>query len=257
MELSALVEHIQKAGTFALESQGGVIRSFKSDGSVVTAVDLAINRSLSRIILEEYPNVNLIAEEAALSFYNPECEYTFVLDPLDGTDTYSMGMPGWCIALGLLKNLEPVGGIIYAPAWGPGGSLIVAEEQGTVTLNGRAMEQGKQTAYPLQIMAPSTAHRYFDYSAFKGKVRNSGSSIVSMAALVLHSQISGAVINTSFIWDIAASHAVIKKLGFDLEYMSGKKIDYNELVDRSPLKDFAVCGTPEALSAIRRTFIYR
>jgi myo-inositol-1(or 4)-monophosphatase len=166
-----------------------------------------------------------------------------------------MGMPGWCIALGLLKNLEPVGGIVYAPAWGIGpGSLLVAEENGTVTLNSRLLKFEKQTAHPMQVMAPSTAHRYFDYSSFYGKVRNSGSSIISMAAIILHSQISGALINNSFIWDVAASHAIIRKLGFELEYLNGKKIEYKELVDRSALRDYAVCGTPDAVKSIRDHF---
>ena len=254
MELLPLVEHIKNAGSFALDAQSSAVRSFKTDGSVVTAVDIAINKAVTGIIQEYYPEVNIIAEEASTSSYNPDYEYTFALDPLDGTDTYSMGMPGWCIALGLLKNLEPVGGIVYAPSWGPVGSLLVAEEKGGVTLNGRLLKIEKETAYPMQVMAPSTAHRYFDYSSFYGKVRNSGSSIISMSAIILHSQISGALINNSFIWDIAASHAVIRKLGFELEYLNGKKIEYKELVDRSSLRDYAVCGTREAVDAIRKNF---
>ena len=257
MELSSLVEHIKNAGSFALDAQSSVVRSFKTDGSVVTAIDIAINKALTGVIQEYYPGVNIIAEEASTSSYNPDCQYTFALDPLDGTDTYSMGMPGWSIALGLLKNMEPVGGIVYAPSWGPRGSLLVADENGTVTLNGQALRLSKETAYPMQVMAPSTAHQYFDYSSFPGKVRNSGSSIISMSAIVLHSQISGALINNSFIWDIAASHAIIRKLGFELEYMDGKKIEYKELVDRSALRDYAVCGTPVAVEAIRKSFIYR
>ena len=254
MELLPLVEHVKNAGSFALDAQSSAVRSFKSDGSVVTAIDIAINKALTSIIQELYPGVNIIAEEASTSSYNPDYEYTFALDPLDGTDTYSMGMPGWSIALGLLKNLEPVGGIVYAPSWGPGGSLLVAEENGSVTLNGRPLKMEKETAHPMQVMAPSTAHRYFDYSSFYGKVRNSGSSIISMAAIILHSQISGALINNSFIWDIAASHAIIRKLGFELEYLNGKKIEYKELVDRSSLRDYAVCGTREAVDAIRKNF---
>jgi myo-inositol-1(or 4)-monophosphatase len=255
MELSPLVEHIRNAGSFALDAQSSAVRSFKSDGSVVTAIDIAINKALTSVIQELYPKANIIAEEASTSSYNPDYEYTFALDPLDGTDTYSMGMPGWCIALGLLKNLEPVGGIVYAPAWGIGpGSLLLAEENGTVTLNSRLLKFEKQTAHPMQVMAPSTAHRYFDYSSFYGKVRNSGSSIISMAAIILHSQISGALINNSFIWDVAASHAIIRKLGFELEYLNGKKIEYKELVDRSALRDYAVCGTPDAVKSIRDHF---
>lgn len=255
MELAPLVKHIKNAGSFALDAQSSAVRSFKTDGSVVTAVDLAINKAVTNTIQEYYPEANIIAEEASSSIYNPDSEYTFALDPLDGTDTYSMGMPGWCIALGLLKNLEPVGGIVYAPAWGIGpGSLMVAEENGSITLNGRPLKLEKETAHPMQVMAPSTAHRYFDYSSFFGKVRNSGSSIISMAAMILHSQISGALINNSFIWDVAASHAIIRKLGFELEYLNGKKIEYKELVDRSSLRDYAVCGTPEAVKAIRTHF---
>jgi myo-inositol-1(or 4)-monophosphatase len=255
MELSPLVEHIRNAGSFALDAQSSAVRSFKSDGSVVTAIDIAINKALTSVIQELYPKANIIAEEASTSSYNPDYEYTFALDPLDGTDTYSMGMPGWCIALGLLKNLEPVGGIVYAPAWGIGpGSLLLAEENGTVTLNSRLLKFEKQTAHPMQVMAPSTAHRYFDYSSFYGKVRNSGSSIISMAAIILHSQISGALINNSFIWDVAASHAIIRRLGFELEYLNGKKIEYKELVDRSALRDYAVCGTPDAVKSIRDHF---
>ena len=255
MELSSLVSHIKNAGSFALDAQSSAVRSFKTDGSVVTAVDIAINKALTSVIQEFFPGVNIIAEEASSSSFNPDYEYTFALDPLDGTDTYSMGMPGWCIALGLLKNLEPVGGIVYAPSWGPAGTLLVAGENGSVTLNGRAFKIDKDTAHPMQVMAPSTAHRYFDYSSFYGKVRNSGSSIISMSAIVLHSQISGALINNSFIWDIAASHAVIRNLGFELEYLNGKKIEYKELVDRSALRDYAVCGTPEAVKAIRKSFV--
>ena len=255
MVLAPLVEHIKNAGSFALDAQSSAVRSFKSDGSVVTSIDIAVNRAITEMIQEYYPGVNIIAEEASTSSYNPNYEYTFALDPLDGTDTYSMGMPGWSIALGLLRNLEPVGGIVYAPSWGIGpGSLLVAEENGDVTLNGRPLKIEKETAYPMQVMAPSTAHRYFDYSSFYGKVRNSGSSIISMAAIILHSQISGALINNSFIWDVAASHAIIRKLGFELEYLNGKKIEYKELVDRSALRDYAVCGTPEAVEAIRKSF---
>ena len=87
MELLPLVEHVKNAGSFALDAQSSVIRSFKSDGSVVTAIDIAINRALTSMIQELYPGVNIIAEEASTSSYNPDYEYTFALDPLDGTDT--------------------------------------------------------------------------------------------------------------------------------------------------------------------------
>ena len=96
MRIEPFLDEILKAGEFAFSSQEKVARGIKSDGTVITEVDLEINRRISLCIKERYPDANLITEEAVDDF-DPEKEYTFVLDPLDGTDVYSQGMPGWCI----------------------------------------------------------------------------------------------------------------------------------------------------------------
>lgn len=255
MKIKELIDDILEAGDFAYCAQEKVTRGLKSDGSVITEVDLEINSRISRRIRELYPEANLITEEADSS-YDPSREYTFVLDPLDGTDVYSQGMPGWCVALGLLRNLEPVAGIIYAPAWGPKyGNLLYTEEGGAVYHNGMKYDIEKKESDSMHILIPSSIHKEYDYSSFTGKIRNTGSSIISLSGLLLHQSVTGVIINRGYIWDMAAADAIIRKFGFMPEYLSGEKIDYSEITDRNRQKDYVVCGYSAAVSEIRKNFI--
>lgn len=43
-------------------------------------------------------------------------EYAFVIDPIDGTHTYSLGMPEFGISVGVLKRGKPYIGVVYASA---------------------------------------------------------------------------------------------------------------------------------------------
>ncbi len=60
-------------------------------------------------------------------------EYVWTVDPLDGTLNFAYGFPYFCVSLGLLKNREPVLGVIYNP---PTQELYCAQKgQGAVTLD--------------------------------------------------------------------------------------------------------------------------
>ncbi|MCQ2603832.1 MAG: inositol monophosphatase [Spirochaetia bacterium] len=249
-----LVEKVIHAGDYAADMQHCVTRNFKADGTVVTEVDMHINKTLGQEIRKLFPDANLVTEEEKETF-DPDREYTFVLDPLDGTDAYSMGMPCWCVSLGLLKGSVPVAGIVYAPTWGlRGGTLIYADLKGDVSLNGHPVEKICKDIRVPQIMIPSSIHHYFDWSSFPGKIRGTGSAVIGISSLLIHSQIIGAVINRCYVWDIAAPHAIIKRLGFDLEYFSGESVDYDNLVYRNKMKDYLICGTSDAISKIRENF---
>jgi myo-inositol-1(or 4)-monophosphatase len=46
---------------------------------------------------------------------NNNSEYTFVIDPLDGTNNFVMGIPDFAVSIGLLKDDEAIFGVIYNP----------------------------------------------------------------------------------------------------------------------------------------------
>ena len=239
-----LVEYVVKGGNMAWEEQAGVNRDIKHDGSVVTHVDKKLNDYLSEAITRLYPDANLVTEETE-SIYDPEKQYSFAVDPIDGTDPFSQGMPSWCVSVGLLKGLTPAAGIIYAPAWGTrGGTLIVSDLDGSVEVNGEKIEYSDDVpdSEGFQAMAGSKSFRSFDMTNFPGKIRAAGAAVISLIGPVIHSNMKISLIPRCHIWDIAAAHAIVKNYGLRTEYMNGDKIDYAPLLNREYTSDFILSG---------------
>ena len=250
-----LVEYVVEGGNMAWEEQAGVYRDVKHDGSVVTHVDKKLNNYLSDAITRLYPDANLVTEETESS-YDPDKEYSFAVDPIDGTDPFSQGMPSWCVSVGLLKGLSPVAGIVYAPAWGTkGGTLIVSDLDGSVEINGRKVEykDEKPDSEGFQVMAGSKTFKKFDLTALPAKVRAAGAAVISLIGPVIHCNMKVSIIPQCRIWDIAAAHAIVRNYGLKTEYVSGEEVDYAPLLNREPTSDFIISGFSEYCDIFKET----
>ena len=119
-KLDILENAIRDAGAYAKQMQSKVHRSYKADGSVLTEVDLEISHRILSLLQNLFPDCGIISEEETTE-RKEDAEYTFVLDPIDGTDVYSQGLPTFAIGLGILdKERRPVGAMISAPRFGIG-----------------------------------------------------------------------------------------------------------------------------------------
>ena len=45
-------------------------------------------------------------------------EFTWIVDPLDGTNNYALGIPCFAISVGLLHAGEPYAGVVHEPNTG-------------------------------------------------------------------------------------------------------------------------------------------
>ncbi len=259
--IKPLLEFVKNAGDRAAEGQLEVRRSFKKDGSVITHIDRELNEYLSKAITSLYPEANLVTEETAGSYDNSR-EYCFAVDPIDGTDSFSQFMPGWCVSVGLLKNNQPVGGIVYAPLWGgKNGSFLFCDLDSPVSVNGVELNPAdlemEDEPEGIQVMTGSRLHHKFDFSQFKGKIRTAGAAVLNIVSPLLHSAVAGTIIPPCNIWDIAAAHAIVKRAGLEFSYYSGKDVDYSELYDRSVCRDYIVSGRSIFCPVIRERFTKR
>lgn len=256
-----LVRDVIAAGKYAAAEQNKVSRGIKKDGSILTKTDTELDKLISDKINEYFPKSIIISEENPTPLQDTaDVEWIFTLDPIDGTDSYSQGMPGWCLGVGILDSrFEPVGAIVYAPRWGTeseGGNLLTLFPGGNIKLNGKDLDIPSLDLFEKkmkrnQIMIGSGLHNFFDCGSFNNKLRVSGSAIINIVGSLMHSDVSGSIITPCYIWDIAAAHALIKKAGMDLQYYSMGKIDYKTLADRSKAPDHFVAGTNETLEHIR------
>ncbi len=109
--------------------------SFKGRADVVTDVDLAAERTVLGLLRDEYPDFGVLAEES--SPVKTGSPYTWVVDPLDGTRNYSMGVPHFCTVVALARDGETVLGVTYDPVRE---EMFIAESGKGATVNGRPLE---------------------------------------------------------------------------------------------------------------------
>jgi len=102
----------------------------KSDATPVTIADREAEAAMRKIISSTFPDHGIIGEEFGST--NPEADYVWVLDPIDGTVTFASGCPLFGTLIGLLHKGKPVLGAINLPALG---QCYIGDNQ-TTTLNG-------------------------------------------------------------------------------------------------------------------------
>jgi len=101
--------------------------STKLDGSVVTDVDLAIERVLRERILAEHPDHRVVGEEDGVTGADPEAP-TWVIDPIDGTTNFVKGNPIFATLIGYAESGRDQVGVVSAPALGTRWDGIVGSE---------------------------------------------------------------------------------------------------------------------------------
>jgi myo-inositol-1(or 4)-monophosphatase len=90
----------------------------RDDGSFdpVTAADRAAETAMRTLIRESFPAHGIIGEE--YDDEQPDAEYVWVLDPIDGTKAFISGMPLWGTLIALTRFGEPVFGMMHQPFTG-------------------------------------------------------------------------------------------------------------------------------------------
>lgn len=92
----------------------------KSDGSLVTETDFAVQIRIRAALARDFPDIPLLGEEMTATEQAAQLDSAqsglWVLDPLDGTSNYACGYPGFAISLALLRDGDAVMGLVLDPA---------------------------------------------------------------------------------------------------------------------------------------------
>ncbi|MGH8196942.1 MAG: inositol monophosphatase family protein [Steroidobacteraceae bacterium] len=111
-----------------LDRVGGVTVSEKSRNDFVSEVDRAAEQALIAAIRKSYPSHGFLAEESGRQSGD---EYTWVIDPLDGTTNFLHGFPQFAVSVACRHRdraeigvvLDPLRGELFTAARGEGAQL--------------------------------------------------------------------------------------------------------------------------------------
>lgn len=148
-----ILQLAKEAGKITLDYLGHAKISSKGPKDVVTEADVAVEKFVTKKIKEKYPNHNIIGEEA---MYEPtDSDYTWFIDPIDGTNNYSHADPNFAVSIGVAKDSVLVYGCVYIPAfdW-----MFFAEINKGSELNGQKITVSKITELKDSLVQLQVSH---------------------------------------------------------------------------------------------------
>lgn len=198
----------REAGRQLLAWHGRAHAGVKSDGSVVTEADQAVDSFLSREIRARYPDHGILSEEADTLYAGQP--YTWVIDPLDGTTNFALGVCYWGCSIGIVHRGLPLLGVLVFPnleaeywAIQGGGAYLNGER-----LGGPARSISEKNAF---VALCSRSWRHLELPIVQ-KGRLLGSAAYDMVAVAQGIAVAFTEV-TPHIWDLAAGWLLVKEAG--------------------------------------------
>ncbi|MFC3529577.1 inositol monophosphatase family protein [Paracoccus mangrovi] len=192
------------------------IQTKRSLSDMVSEADRETETLIRAALSEAYPEDAQLGEEHGLS--DGVSGLTWVIDPIDGTAPYLMGMPGWCVSIGLMDADGPLLGAIYAPVLDE--MYLGLRGQGA-TLNGRpirvtgrfTLETGLLGLGGNDKVPAARMGQLVGDLAGQGIAWTRYGSGALMLAFVAAGRLTGYVEARMSIWDCLAAYAIIRAAG--------------------------------------------
>ena len=123
------------------------IRTKQGPFDLVTDADIEAEKTVVSMIKERFPDHNILAEE---NKYDPTSSpYTWIIDPLDGTNNFACGVPLFGASVALAYNGEVISGAVYGAVHD---EMYSAEKGKGARLNGRPIFVNKASTLRESMM---------------------------------------------------------------------------------------------------------
>lgn len=219
-ELDFAIQLSRQTGMLLLEyfQPSGIHANLKADRSVVTEADMAADRMIAENIQANYPADSILSEELQPSAPNYTGQNVWIVDPLDGTTNFSLGLPIWGLSIALIVDGWPELASLYFPT--------IEELYTTQRGQGSYLNGNQITVKPPDPSQPwsffSCCSRTFrNYSVcIPYKTRILGSAAYSLCCVARGISLIGFEARPK-IWDIAGTWLLVQEAGGVIETYDG------------------------------------
>lgn len=234
-QLSILTSLAIKTGDLLMSyyKDSKYITDRKADNSVVTEADIHADRFIHQELMDAFPDCDILSEELEPQISAKLNDKIFIVDPLDGTTNFTLGIHHWGVLITQLNQGIPVACVQHFPLLGETYTSAVGEG---AYQNGYAIsveppdDQRKISCFSCCSRAIKHYHIKIPY-----KIRIFGSAAYSFCSL------ARGVSCISFeakakIWDIAGAWLLVQEAGGVIGVLSGeqpfplqKEVDYSRV----------------------------
>lgn len=197
---------------------------YKVDLSPVTIADKTTENVIRAIISRKYPTHGIIGEEHPP--INPDSQYQWIIDPIDGTKQFIKHLPVWANFIGLMKDNEPILGIINYPCFS---ETYIAQKGKGAYLNGKRVRVSKTKKVSEAYLAHGWIKRMGNHNVMPGflKLNRMIYSAINLGPYSIGELIRGNIdINIDGggnVWDFVAPCIIVEEAGGKFTDFSGKR----------------------------------
>jgi myo-inositol-1(or 4)-monophosphatase len=200
----------------------------KKDGSPVTEADRAAERAIRAVLREATPEIAIVGEEYGSE--GGDGKRAWLVDPIDGTLSFSRGVPLFGTLIALIEDERPLLGLIDLPALG---ERIIGWRGGGVRRNGEAVRVSERadlasalvaTGDPIALAAFGARETWLalarDVPRLRGYTDCFGHAQVVCGAV-------DAMVDLSLNpWDAAATQVLVEEAGGRCVTLRRERADY-------------------------------
>jgi len=149
------IEAAKKAGEVLQELRGKEIKyEMKNSHDILAEADLKTEQVILETISRDFPEHSIFAEEKGEVI--KDSEYTWVIDPLDGTINFEKGLDEYCTTIAVEKNDETILGLIYQHHFK---RLFIAEKGKGAFLNNERLHVSDESSMVNMLLSlDNTSH---------------------------------------------------------------------------------------------------
>ena len=237
--IKKLIPIIYKAGAVSIKYSKKLKVFVKDDKTPVTNGDLEVDKILQSFLKKISPSIEIVSEETVKKTVTRKRKTFWLIDPIDGTNSYIKGGTEYTINVGLIINQRPVAGIIYAPrkkrlfyAYGKNKAYEIFNKFKKIKLNCTKKLNREKIALTNSTLPSKKIKNIIK----KYKIKK----FVSMRSSLKFCMIASSEFDLYSAkprakeWDYAAGHAIAESAGAIIRTFQNKKILYGKKGFKNP-----------------------
>ncbi|MCI8519101.1 MAG: inositol monophosphatase [Clostridia bacterium] len=228
------IDLAKKSGEAILQISRNGDMHIKEKGikDVLTIADTTSEEIIIKGIKEYFDNDSIIAEEGG-NCQTGSTEYTWVIDPLDGTLNFSRGIPFYCVSIGYMKNNKPAGGAIFIPTTN---ELFVCEQGKGSYCNGKRLQVSAVSELDKSLTTIGFNNRFPEMTTWFSEIHKNAMEQMQNVEKIFSTVISLCYVAAGkteahmelycYLWDICVGSLLIEEAGGKVSAEKNTPLDF-------------------------------
>lgn len=200
----------------------------KSRDNPLTKADLEADRLLHRMLSTDRPAYGWLSEETADNEARLRCERVWIVDPIDGTKEFIVGLPQFAVSIGLVERGTPIAGCVFNPARGE--LFSAALGHGAYLNQERLNTSQRRRLHGASCLASRSETRRGEWKPFQDTLAITVmGSIAYKLALVASGRFDLMfTLTPKSEWDFCAGALLVQEAGGTVSHKTGQPYRFNQ-----------------------------